>query len=1183
MRIRGAGGEEEGGGSVSSTEYPDSLRSRQYAKVIDLVSEGEIEGSYGGLQSVYLDDTPIQNPDGSYNFSNLSVQFRAGTQTQTYIEGFPSVEAESSVATEILYATPVVRSISNTNADAVRVTISIPRLTYQNTSNGDLAGTSVAIAIDVQNNGGGFVPQILGTDWVALSIASGHLQSTSNIFGASFTAEYNGINGSEYQAEYRLIGGGAWTVFNTGFVYPSTYMVYESDNDSGHLVCNPVNFSLSTPSLAEGLYEFRLLAIKGDGGVSFTSAYGLSSVPYDTISGKTTSTYQKAYRIELPPSGPWDIRVRRLTADSNQSNLQNRTIWDSYTEIVDAKLSYPNSALVAISFDSEQFGSIPKRGYGIKGIKVLIPSNYDPITRVYSGVWDGTFTVAWSNNPAWCYYDLITNDRYGLGKYIDESQIDKWGLYTIAQYCDEMVDNGFGGTEPRFTCNLYLQTRQEAFTVIQSMASIFRAMAYWAGGTMMIRQDAPSDPVALFTAANVIDGKFEYSGSSIKTRHTVALVAWNDPDDLFRQKIEYVEDEEGIELYGVQQADVVAVGCTSRGQAHRIGRWLLYTERMETETVSFRTGLEGAIVAPGEVIQTSDPLRSGIRMGGRIISATTTQITLDAPATIEAGAAYELWCVLPDGAPQTRAVTNSAGTSAVITVSPAYDSAPQDLSVYILSQSDLVYESWQVIGISEIDGTQAEITALTYNPDKFDAVENNLILERRQTSSLTASQPTISDVNVSESLYLITKSVVGTRMTISWLSDASRFEVSYRKPGDNWTTLSLTNQSLDVQPVSDGVYEIRIVAINGLGLRTSEEFSRVIYGLTSKPQNVSGLSLSAIGGMALLAFDPSADLDVIVGGHLYIRHSTDIVTPDWSSAVDIGQQIPGTASTANLPLLAGTYMAKWVDSTGNQSAAATSIITDAPNILAMNFVDAITENPSFSGSKTKVAVVNSAIILNSSETIGEQAGLISTWPRLSALGGISTTGEYVFNGAIDLGSVQTARLTASLKTTGFDALDLISERQLISTWPSVVGTLVNDVWCVLYKRSTNDDPDGMPVWSEWSPLVVGDSTARAWQFKLVLGTDYAAHNIRVSELSVTVDMPDRTESGEDISSGAGVYSVTYSLPFMAVPAIGITAQDMHTGDFYQITSKSESGFDIVFRDSAGTAVSRTFDYISRAY
>lgn len=1201
--IRGAGGGKGGGGKVRvPVEAPDSLRSRQYARVVDLISEGEIEGLVNGLRSVYLDDTPVENSDGTRNFTGLTIETRNGTQDQEYIPGFSEVENEVAVSTELTHSTPLVRTITNPNVTAARVTIGIPNLTHQNTTNGDLNGTSVTIAIDIQNNGGGFEECKLRTVPVSLMV-SGSTGDTGGreIISAVLTASWTGNTPAEppsqswarrnplpmqtcsYRLEYRLVGAPSWTTAKSG-TFSGTGQRYvnvqEGDGDTWVLV-PPTDQASVSLTLDEGAYEFRVVLVSGVGSLALSgSATGWTNT--DVISGKTTSKYQRSYRLELPPPGPWDIRVRRITPDSNSSALQNATWWDSYTEIIDAKLRYPNSALVALQVDAEQFQSVPRRGYEIYGLKVQIPANYNPWTREYTGEWDGTFQTAWTNNPAWVFYDLVTNDRYGLGEFIDASQVDKWALYEIAQYCDELVPDGFGGQEPRFTCNLYLQTREEAFTVLNSLASVFRGMIYWSAGAITAVQDKPSDPVALFTPANVIDGTFAYQGSSGKKRHTVALVTWNDPDDRYRAKIEYVEDREGIARYGVVQTEIHAVGCTSRGQAHRIGRWLLYSERLETETVSFRAGLDAALVYPGAVIQTQDPARAGVRMGGRIVSATTTEIEIDSPVTIAADQTYELSVVLPDGSIESKAITNPAGETSTLTLESALSDTPLVNAIWVLAASNLVPESWRVVSISEVEPGQVEITALSHRSDKYEAVEQDLILEPLPTSAI-GTTPVVSNLQAVEALYPVSPVVVGARVDLSWSGDGVSYIVQWTRDGENPQTVEVSVPNHTILNVEAGEYQFSVRAVNALGNRSQPAtITKTIYGLRAVPGDVENFALTASNGQAHLSFSPSTDLDVIVGGSLRVRHTPNTVDPEWNDAIDIATQIPGTATTAVVPLIAGTYLAKWVDSTGNQSENAARITTNAPSVLAMNFVASQAEHPSFEGEKTNTVVASLGLMLDSAETIGEQTENISTWPRLSALGGIASTGSYMFSDYIDLGTVQTSRLTGTLKTHGFDALDLISERPLVSTWPRVSGSLISDVGAEIYVRTTEDDPAGTPTWSDWQLLAIGDYTARAFQFKCDLWTDYETHNVIVLELSVTVDMPDRIESGEDIVS-SGTTTITFSKPFMVKPAVGITAQDMEQGDYYRITNKDEGGFDITFYDSGGAIISRTFDYIARAY
>ena len=741
--IIGAGGGGKGGGGSArvAQEAPDSLRSKAYARVVDLVCEGEIEGLAADLHSVYLDDTPIQNPDGSYNFTGVTLETRPGTQQQSYVPGFSSVENEVAVGVECKANQPVVRTINDPDVDAVRIKVSIPTLTLQDTTNGDLNGTSVSYAIDVQARGAGYV-QILA----------------------------------------------------------------------------------------------------------------------DTVSGKTTSRYQRSYYIPLTGTGPWDVRLRRITADSTQTSLQNKTFLESYTEVIESKLRYPNSALMALRVDASQFTSIPRRSYDLKLLRVRIPSNYFPETRSYAGVWDGTFKVAWTDNPAWCFYDLVTNTRYGLGSFIPESQVDKWALYRVARYCDELVPNGLGGYEPRFTCNLYLQSREQAYKVVQDMASIFRGMAYWSGGAITVTQDAPQDPVYQFTAANVIDGEFAYQGSSAKARHTVALVSWVDPDDFYRQKVEYVEDMAGIARYGVVQADVVAMGCTSRGQANRVGKWLLYSEQSESEIITFRTGLEGVVVRPGDVIKVADSSRGGLRLGGRIAAATTVSVTLD--QDLPAGS-WRISVLLPTGAVEERQVGSLSGRT--VGVTSAFSTAPQAGAIWVLASTQVEVQLFRVVQVAESEPGIHEVTALAHNPDKYGAIEQGLALQPRDITVLSTTPAAPTGLVVTESLYRV-KDQALVLIQVGWeqVFGALEYQVSYRVNGGNTVTLPRVSSSyLEIRNADAGdyVFTVRAVGVSGK-LGTSATLSQAILGKLQPPDDVQDFVVLRRTTDLLLSWSANTDADL---------------------------------------------------------------------------------------------------------------------------------------------------------------------------------------------------------------------------------------------------------------------------------------------------------------------------------
>lgn len=770
-----------------------SLQSKAYARILDLVSEGEIEGLVNGAKSIYLNSTPLQNPDNSYNFQNVTWDSRTGTQAQTYILGIPAVESESSINTEVTNTTSVVRTISDANVNAVRITLYVPALYFQN-SQGELEGQTVDIAIDVQASGGSYV------------------QALTN-----------------------------------------------------------------------------------------------------SISGKTTSKYQRSYRINLTGSAPWNIRVRRITADSTNIRLVNKTYWESFTSIIDAKLRYPNSALVSLKFDASTFSGTPTRGYDLKLKRIKIPSNYNPTTRTYSGAWDGTFTTAWSDNPAWCFYDLVTNTRYGLGEYIPAAQVDKWGLYTIGQYCDESVPNGLGGTEPRFTCNLYLQSKAEAFKVVNDMASCFRSMVYWAAGSMTLAQDAPSDPVALFTQANVVDGLFTYQGSSAKARHTVALVTWNDPSDFYTQKVEYVEDAEGISRYGVVPTEVVAIGCTSRGQANRVGRWLLYAEKNETETVTLTTGIEGATARPGDIIKVADASRAGVRLGGRVRSSTTTAVTVDAAVSLGAST-WTLYVMLADGSVASSQVVSASGNT--INLISALPSAPQTGAQWIMTSTSTEAQTFRVLNVVEKDEGQVEITALKHEPLKYAAVENGLVLPDRTITSLTPIPDAPASVTVTESLYTY-QAEVRAMLNVGWpnVQGATAYLVQWSKDGGNFSETITSISDYDVLDITPGAFVIRVYSIGPTGKQSSTyaETTITALGKTAPPANVTGLQAVTDPNIGItLTWNKVADLDL-----------------DGYEIKD-GATVLGIAKTTSfkvglLPTGTKTYAVRALDTSGNYSTTAATI------------------------------------------------------------------------------------------------------------------------------------------------------------------------------------------------------------------------------------------------------------------
>ena len=1194
-KIRGAGGGGGkgggGGGGRVAQEAPDSLRSIAYASVLDLVAEGEIEGLADGLKSVYFNETPLQNPNGSFNFTGATVVATTGSQGQSYIEGFPAVQNEISVATEVEAATPIVRQISNSDVDAVRVTIGIPQLTQQNVQNGDLNGSTVQYAIDVQSNGGGFYPQIIGAAWssgVVNIVSSTLAQANQPVYQMQIGVADIGFLGS-YTVQYKKQSDSVWLTDGIS--------VRRGDSIGGggkgliRAVLSTIqgNKIYVMPVRDNALWEMRIV-YTGKGGFGITSAEGNYGTPFATINGKTTSKYQRSHRIELTGDAPWDIRVRRITPDSTSAALQNKTTWDSYTEIIDGKFRYPNSAVVGVRIDASQFNNIPRRSYDLKMLKVKIPNNYDPVTRTYNGVWDGNFSVAWTDNPAWCFYDLITNERYGLGNYIPESQVDKWTLYAISQYCDELVPNGLGGTEPRYTCNIYLQTREEAFNVVNSMASIFRGMPYWSSGAITLGYDAPSDPVYQFTNANVIDGSFNYEGSSIKARHTVALVTWNDPEDFYRQKIEYVEDADGIARYGIVQTEVVAVGCTSRGQANRVGRWILFTEQSETEVVTFRTGVEGNQIRPSNVIQIADEARAGTRVGGRVASATTTVVTVDQNvASITGIVGATLSVILPSGTLETKTI--SAVSNNEITVINPFSEIPASNAIWMVQTSTLSLQTFRVTSIVEEDDGLT-ITALAHNPDKYANVEQGLKLQPRTISTLSVVPTAPTDISVTETLYEEGADIY-VLITLSWtpVQGATSYQVSYKAGDRNFVTLPTTQAtSIDIRNAVDGQYVFKVFAINSIGKKSvPTEINTYIYGKTAPPSDVTNFSVNVIGTQAHLSWTPVPELDL---AYYRIRHSNLTTGATYSDSIDIIDKVARPANTAVVPAMTGTYFIKAYDKLDIGSVNATESVAIINNISGLNVIEVIQESPLFLGEKIECHYTDEGLVLDTAIDFDDLEGNFDDAVGLFDGGGgtTSTQGTYFFEDYLDLSNVYTSRLTVNIEVGRVDYVNTFDSKE--GLFDQQQGEFdgdpdaLDDTNVELWVSTTNGDPNSSPViWTPYRRFLVGDYTARGFRFKAVLtSTDKEASPI-IKSLSINVDMPDRVIGGDDLISGtsAGGYSVTFSPAFRVAPAIGIMAQNLQQGDFYEIPTKSASGFTIRFKNSGGTVVSRQFDYVAKGY
>jgi predicted phage tail protein len=1093
-RIAGAGGgaRKSGGGSRTPTEADDNLQSVQFASVLDLISEGEIEGLEDGNKSIFLEDTPVENADGSNNFSDFTIVTRTGTQTQTHISGdFGSTQSEKSVDSEVTNGSPVTRSITDTDVDRVRVTLAIPSL-RRIEDDGDIIGHEVSIKFQVQYNGGGF-------------------------------------------------------------------------ND----------------------------------------------VISDTIRGKSSARYQRDYMITLDGAFPVDIRMVRVSDDEASTRRSSQTFFTSYTEIIDEKFRYPNSALVGLRFDSRQFGSIPSRKYLIRGIKVKIPSNatVDTTTHLgritYSGVWDGTFSAAtWTNDPAWCLYDLLINDRYGAG--VPEDTLDRYDFFAISQYCNALVDDGKGGQETRFSLNMLINARDEVYNVIQQLTAIFRGIAYYGSGSLVLLQDKPTDAQYLLGPSNVVDGIFSYSGSAQKSRHTVAVVGWQSYDTRGDLEYEYVEDHAAVAKYGIIKKDIKAIGCYSQGQAHRLGKWTLLSEQNLTETCGFAVAIDsGIILRPGMVVDIADPLRAGTRRSGRVSSATTTVVTIDSDTdlSVSLSASPTLSVLLPTGLVETKTISSISGAD--ITVDEAFSEAPNTAAVYLIDTTDIQVQKFRVLSVEESGDGVYNVSAIAYNESIYAAIEEDVSLTTRDITNLSSTPDTPENITGTEFLYQEGQTV-HTGFDLSWSHNrinVNDFLVQYRIGDDNFTSIASTAPSITLRSLRAGTLKVEIFARNFLGKQSNiAEATFELVGKTAVPGDVQNLSIEAISAnSARLRWDQTVDLDVKVNGLVHIKHSnlTD-GTATWPNSVDLIPAVAGNSTEAIVPLVAGEIFAKFEDDLGNKSTNATSVIMQFPDTLGRLAVETRREDldsPPFQGTRTDCTYIEDldALVIDGDEDLDDVTDFDEI-DDFDNMGDVLASAEYQFVNALDLGARFSLDIQRRFVTRAFFPNALIDSRSAnVDDWSDFDGDEADAVNAKLYFRSTNDDPSGSPTYGAWQEFISGTFEARAFQFKAELTSSDTGQNILVDELGYEATFQRRQEnSNGTIASGTSTKSVTFDKAFFTgtaslggtnayLPSVAVTVQNLGNGERLNVSNVSATGFDVDILNSSDANVDRNFTYAAVGY
>ncbi|MBN3902115.1 host specificity protein J [Serratia marcescens] len=567
------------------------------------------------------------------------------------------------------------------------------------------------------------------------------------------------------------------------------------------------------------------------------------------IDDKTTSLYERSHRVNLPKATTgWQVRVRRLTPNANSARIADRMNIEALTEIIDAKLRYPNTALLYVEFDSKQFPNIPKISCAPRGRVIRVPDNYDPETRSYTGVWTGGFKWAYSDNPAWVFYDIILADRFGLGDRIDSTQVSESELYRIAQYCDQPVPDGRGGDgmEPRFTCNVYIQSREDAWTVLSDLAGIFRGMTYWGQNQMVALADMPRDMDFTYTRANVIDGKFTYSSASERTRYSTAMVSWSDPANHYADAIEAVFDSDLVRRYDVNQTELTAIGCTRQSEANRRGRWALLTNSKD-RTVTFSVGLDGMIPMPGHIVGVADQMVAGRVIGGRISAVDGRKLKLDRKPGAKVG--DRLIINLPSGKAQARTV--QAVNDRVVTVTTAYSEIPVPESAWSIDADDLAVQLYRVVGIADNGDNTFTINATEHDPNKYARIDTGARIDDRPISIIPPGvQAPPKNITI-DSYSSVSQGIAITTLRAAWgaVDNAIAYEAEWRKDNGNWVSVPRTSAlGFEVPGIYAGRYLVRVRAINASDISSVWASSMETYlkGKEGKPPVPVGFKASPL-------------------------------------------------------------------------------------------------------------------------------------------------------------------------------------------------------------------------------------------------------------------------------------------------------------------------------------------------
>ncbi len=1203
-KIQGSGGRKQ---KTPPPPYraPISLASRSFATVQDLICEGEIEGfasaskeeltkgttayDVASLKDIYLDETPIlnatansSNPNNTdYNFSDVVFKSKFGTANQSAMSGIPNIDESRSptgVGVTVTNADgtdsggitgAVTRQITNPNIDAVIVTLTWPSLQVFE-DDGDIHGSTASYKIQIQYDNGGYDTKI-DTSVTGRSAEPYARDHRITLDSYSSTVDIRVIRNSIDSAVVQETNAFEFTslqeVIDNQNAYPnSAYLALRLDSKQFNRIPNR---------------RYRIRGIK----VKIPSASAITNTATYTQSTTTVTVNSTAHGLSTGDSIVFDATsgngvdgTYKITVDPTNTNAFTFTSGTSQT-VTSSNCTYKTTPSVDIATG-----------------RINYPNGY-----VFNGVMGA---AVYTNCPAMCLLNLLTNTRYGFGDHIQESNIDLFSFVAASKYSNELVDDGTGtgAKESRFSCNVNIQSPKEAYQVINELAGVMRCMPMWSAGSITISQDKETSPSYLFNLSNVTPAGFTYQGSSLKQRHSIISVSYFNMETQ-EADFEVVGDSNSTEdvtrrqKLGTSIKKIKAFACTSRNQAARLGRAVMFAEEQQSEIIMFETSIDaGVVVRPGAVIEVNDPVRAGARRGGRVVAATTTTVTIDGLADTTLSNLnndVKISVILSDGSVETGSVINVVGAVFTVnnvvksdgTTQSTFTSAPNVNSPFLISSTDLQTQLFRVLSVEEKDGINYSISAITYIEGKFNFIENGIALPKRTISRLDQPPEPPSSLSVSEQIVTI-NNIARSKLIVDWqpVKGVSQYLVNYKFEDGNFITDVVFSSDFEIMDSSRGEYTIEVYSYSPTLVLSNNATTTTFtaQGKTARPEDVENLTIESINdSFVRLKFKQAVALDVLHGGRVYIRHTNQTGnSATFQSSQDVIEAVAGNASEAICPALAGTYLLKFQDDGLRFSPNAAKVSISLPQIL--DFITVKTDREDTDGTPYNGAKSNTVYDSN----VGglKLVNISITSPATKA------TGTYDFVDTLDLGGIFSLTLKRVFQGAGFFPSSLFDSRTgFVDTWTTWDGDVADEANAKIAVRTTTDDPSSSPTYTGYNDFSNATFRGRGFQFRATLETTDPAQNMNLQQLGYVATLPSRTEQSSVIASGSGAKAVTFTAPFFVgtsalgnlnnfLPSVNISPQNMATGDFFELSSISGTGFTVHFKNSSNASIDRNFTY-----